>query len=228
MERISFSQVTITDGFWKRRQQINAKTTVYAVYDRFLETGRFAALHCDWREGEPNRPDCFWDSDVAKWIEAAAYLLEQERDDFLEQAIDNIVASIEKNQRPGGYYNSYFNAVEPSKRFCERICLIQRKIRRGYPESEGSAPKCRWVCRTVSSLQGGMGGTGSYLYSLLCVCQPRRQRDAGMGWNKVMEAIKKDARSAHLFLVVSIRLTFGVGHRKAAVYGVHGPTSTPV
>lgn len=82
MERIPFTQVKVTGGFWKRRQQINETTTIHAVYDRFVETGRFAAFGCSWREGEPNRPDCFWDSDVAKWMEAAAYLLEKKRMSF--------------------------------------------------------------------------------------------------------------------------------------------------
>lgn len=75
MHAIPFDQVVITDGFWKHWQDLNRNVTIHAVFDRFQETGRFDALRCAWKEGEKNRPHIFWDSDVAKWIEAVAYLL---------------------------------------------------------------------------------------------------------------------------------------------------------
>ena len=65
----------ITGGYWKHRQDINRDVTCRAVYERFVETHRFAALSCTWKEGQPNRPHIFWDSDVAKWMEGASYLL---------------------------------------------------------------------------------------------------------------------------------------------------------
>ena len=56
LQHIDFSKVTITGGFWKKRQDLSRKITVKAVFDRFTETGRFAALNCDWTEGKPFRP----------------------------------------------------------------------------------------------------------------------------------------------------------------------------
>ena len=74
-EKIDFSKVRITDGFWRQKQEMVKNVTARAVYDRFKDTGRIDAFKCDWKEGMPNRPHFYWDSDVAKWIEGVAYIL---------------------------------------------------------------------------------------------------------------------------------------------------------
>lgn len=61
-----------TAAFWKYYLDLDRQKVVRAVYRRFLETGRFDALSCQWQDGEENKPHIFWDSDVAKWIEGAA------------------------------------------------------------------------------------------------------------------------------------------------------------
>ena len=120
MQAISFRQVEITDGFWHRWQEINRKITIRAVKERFEETGRFDAFRCNWREGMPNRPHYFWDSDVAKWIEGAAYILEKAADDALEEKVDWVVAQIAANQSHDGYFNIYFTVCDPENRFRNR------------------------------------------------------------------------------------------------------------
>lgn len=120
MQNVSHEQVRLTGGFWREYQELNRKAIVKNVYDRFAETGRFAALKCNWREEMPNKPHIFWDSDVVKWMEGAAYLLLEEKDAELEALVDGMVADIAANQCADGYFNSYFIAVEPSKRFSGR------------------------------------------------------------------------------------------------------------
>ena len=120
MERIDFKNTTVTGGFWKKKQDMARKTTVYAVYDRFVETGRFDAFKFGWKEGDPQKPHYFWDSDVAKWIEGASYILAKHRDKKLEKIIDGTVAQIEKNQGADGYFNIYFTVIEPEARFSDR------------------------------------------------------------------------------------------------------------
>ena len=53
---VSFANVDITSGFWQHRQELNRNSTIYTVMQRFADTGRFEALRCRWREGDPNRP----------------------------------------------------------------------------------------------------------------------------------------------------------------------------
>ena len=117
---VTFDNVEITGGFWKKRQAINRKTTVYAVYEQFKKTGRFDAFKLKWREGMPQKPDIYWDSDVAKWMEAVAYFCQKRRDPELEAIVDEVVDDIERGRMADGYYNSYYNCVCPEKRFTNR------------------------------------------------------------------------------------------------------------
>ena len=113
-------KIRITGGFWKRRQEINRKITIGSVWNRFVETGRIDAFRCDWKEGQPNRPHIYWDSDVAKWIEAAAYLIAEEPCSALQEKIEWLIDRIEENQWKDGYFNLYYTVCEPGKRFTER------------------------------------------------------------------------------------------------------------
>ncbi len=121
MATVSYPSVSIQGGFWKTEQQLDRDTTVWAVYNRFAETGRFAALDCNWKEGEPQRPHIFWDSDIAKWLEGAAYLIQKEPNEKLEQLVDQAIDSLVKNQLDTGYMNSYFKTVEPDAIFTRRM-----------------------------------------------------------------------------------------------------------
>ena len=81
-----YRNVTFLNGFWHDKQRMNSTVTTRAVYDRFDETGRMEAFKCEWKEGAPNKPHIFWDSDVAKWMEGAAYIIAREdRPDLVEK-----------------------------------------------------------------------------------------------------------------------------------------------
>lgn len=120
MHNIGFSDVKITGGFWEQKQELIRNVTMDNVYDRFTETGRFDALKCLWREGDEPKPHVFWDSDVAKWMEAAAYLTELEPDEDFERKVDEAVQDIANNQTEDGYFNSYYLTVEKGVRFQNR------------------------------------------------------------------------------------------------------------
>lgn len=59
----------------------------------------------------------FWDSDVAKWIEAACYFLREEHDEEIDKAVKELVDMIRGAQQPDGYLNIHYTVVEPGKRF---------------------------------------------------------------------------------------------------------------
>ena len=122
MKNVRFDHIRIKDGFWRFYTDLNRKAVVKNVYDRFEETGRFDALRCNWREGDPNKPHIFWDSDVVKWMEGVAYILEEAPAPEWEALVDEMVDRIAENQRPDGYFNSYYLSCEPSKIFTDRTC----------------------------------------------------------------------------------------------------------
>ena len=120
MITLPYQHVTLNGGFLYEKQKLNESVTMQAVYDRFYDTGRISAFRCDWKEGDPNKPHIFWDSDVAKWMEAAAYILQKKSDPALEEKVESIIDEIEKNQWEDGYFNSYFITCEPENRFSDR------------------------------------------------------------------------------------------------------------
>ena len=117
---VPFTSVKLTDGFWKDKQQMNENVSVGSVYNRFADTGRIDAFRCDWREGMPGKPHVFWDSDVAKWIEAASYILAHTPRPDLEEKIEWLVSQIVRNQWADGYFNIHFQTIEPAARFTRR------------------------------------------------------------------------------------------------------------
>ena len=114
MEHIDFSRTRITGGYWAARQETNRSATLWAVYHRFQETKRFEALKCDIRNG---KSDIFWDSDVAKWMEGAAYLLNDGEYEQITAAIESAIDCIIENSDPNGYFNSHYLVTEQDQRF---------------------------------------------------------------------------------------------------------------
>ena len=119
-EILTYDNVNITGGFWREKQELIRKTTIWNVYKRFSDTGRFAAFKMDWKEGMPNKPHFFWDSDVAKWLESVAYLTKKQREPELEAIVDEVVDDIERAQTEDGYFNIFFQLFMPEKRFTIR------------------------------------------------------------------------------------------------------------
>ncbi|MBE6981563.1 MAG: glycoside hydrolase family 127 protein [Ruminococcaceae bacterium] len=117
---ISYQSCTVTGGFWENRQQINRSVTARAVYERFTDTHRFDLLKCPSRDAVEWTPHHFWDSDVAKWLEGAAYILAKHPDPWLQERAEEAIADLLANQWPDGYMNSYFTVTPAETRFTNR------------------------------------------------------------------------------------------------------------
>ncbi|MBO4276832.1 MAG: glycoside hydrolase family 127 protein [Clostridia bacterium] len=154
MLEADYRNVTITGGFFCEKQKLVDSATLDAVYDRFKETGRVSAFACRYKPGgKLPKPHPFWDSDVAKWIEAASYALGRGARPDLAEKIESIVDDIIANQWEDGYINSYYTAVEPENRFTRRAdhelycCghLIEAAV--AYYEATGRKRFLNAVCR---------------------------------------------------------------------------------
>ena len=118
---VPFSEINITDGFWQYRQRLNADVSIPNVYKRFDETDRFKAIYPMWK-APFSKSHIFFDSDTAKWIEAAAYVLAKNRAEYpeLERLCDDIIDRFAKRQAPNGYLNSFFQRYPLAPRFRAR------------------------------------------------------------------------------------------------------------
>ncbi|GCE31575.1 hypothetical protein KDA_70590 [Dictyobacter alpinus] len=114
---VPFTQVNIDDVFWKPRIDKNRLHTLPHSYHLLQTTGRLAAFRLDWEPGKGGEPHIFWDSDVAKWLEAASYSLANVPDTELEAQVDEAIALITSAQQPDGYLNPHFTIVEPEMRW---------------------------------------------------------------------------------------------------------------
>ncbi len=122
---LALTDVTIADAFWAPRRRVNRERTIPHIYRQLLATGRIDAFRRDWNPGPEIRARgqwggthvMFWDSDVAKWIEAASYSLATNPDPQLDALLDQVIGLIAQAQHPDGYLNTWFTSVDPQNRW---------------------------------------------------------------------------------------------------------------
>ncbi len=109
---------TPADPVFAGRIEQARRVTIPSALGRCRETGRIDAFKLEWKEGMPNRPHIFWDSDTAKVLEGMALMLELHPEDQaaaaeLEKLVDLVVSA----QQPDGYLNTHFTVVNPEGRW---------------------------------------------------------------------------------------------------------------
>ncbi|HYY31891.1 MAG TPA: beta-L-arabinofuranosidase domain-containing protein [Chthoniobacterales bacterium] len=122
---LSQSNVSITEGFWGTLQQKVGKVTLRHIYDQMLHQGHLDALRLDQRmhrgRQESNNwywgGSIFWDSDVAKWLEAASAYLHHSKDPRVDSLVDGTIELLAGAQQPDGYLNSHILTWRPRHRF---------------------------------------------------------------------------------------------------------------
>ncbi len=112
---MNLKDVRITEGFWKKRKEINKKISFYAILKTFEDSGRIRSLTKDLKDDETHH--IFWESDLAKLMETAFFILNHEHDDKLINICNDIIDKIIHNQEEDGYLNSYFSFNEPENKF---------------------------------------------------------------------------------------------------------------
>ncbi len=80
----------------------------HAIENFKIAAGRTKGEHYGW---------VFQDSDVYKWLEAAAYTLKNYPDEELRKIADEVVDLIGEAQEESGYLNTYFTIMEPDHKY---------------------------------------------------------------------------------------------------------------
>ncbi len=125
MHMLPLNQFTAADGFWKNYMEL-VRTQVIpyqweALNDRVegaepSYSVRNFKIAAGKMEGEFSGP-VFQDSDVYKWLEAAAYTLMWHPDEELEKTADEMIELIHAAQQPDGYLDTYYIINGLEKRF---------------------------------------------------------------------------------------------------------------
>lgn len=120
LRSLPLGAVSVTGGFWARKQEINRQVTLRHGYRQLERAGNLNNLRLAAGRGEgAYRPPLFMDSDVYKWLEAAAYDLGNRRDPEVEAMADELIALLEAAQQEDGYLNSYYQVVAPDQRWAD-------------------------------------------------------------------------------------------------------------
>ncbi|MGW2830943.1 glycoside hydrolase family 127 protein [Streptomyces sp. NPDC001286] len=109
----------VADGFWRSRREVNAGTSIPQGPGLLESAGNLHNLRlaAGTAEGEFQGAYPFVDTDVYKWLEAAAWQLAQGRSAELEADVDRIVSLVAAAQQPDGYLNTWFQLVKGGERY---------------------------------------------------------------------------------------------------------------
>ncbi|MFI8229976.1 glycoside hydrolase family 127 protein [Streptomyces sp. NPDC085900] len=109
----------VADGFWQSRREVNAGTSIPQGPGLLESAGNLHNLRlaAGTAEGEFQGAYPFVDTDVYKWLEAAAWQLAQGRSAELEADVDRIVSLVAAAQQPDGYLNTWFQLVKGGERY---------------------------------------------------------------------------------------------------------------
>ena len=120
IQPVPFTDVQITDDFWKPRMEINRTVTIPHAFKKCEETGRMDnfAIAGGLKQGEQQGIYPFDDTDIYKTLEGASYCLMIHPDPKLEAYLDSIITLIAAAQEDDGYlYTARTNKSEQLKRW---------------------------------------------------------------------------------------------------------------
>ncbi len=161
---LALTAVSVEDEFWAPRLRTNRERTIPLEYQQCRDTGRIDAFRLQWQPGQEPVPHVFWDSDVAKWIEAASYSLATHPDPELDALLDEVIALVASAQQADGYLNTHFTVVEPDKRWTnlrdrhELYCaghLIEAAV--AHYQATGKRTLLETLCRYADHIDGVFG-----------------------------------------------------------------------
>lgn len=122
---VDFTRVTLTGAFWSERLDTVLTRTIPSQHDRLAQAGILESLELKqpppplriprWPNGHTHQ--VFWDSDLGKWIEAAAYALNHRRAPAIEAQVEAIIDRMQAAQLPDGYLNFWYQGHEIENRW---------------------------------------------------------------------------------------------------------------
>jgi DUF1680 family protein len=112
--------IKMGDGLWAARTKTNVERSIPTLLQELKEHGivdNFRRL--SGRKKVERRGPLYTDSDLYKWIEAVAFVLQSEDNPRLRATMESLTDEIAATQEPSGYLNTYYVEERKEKRFTE-------------------------------------------------------------------------------------------------------------
>src|SRR5579862_262415 len=119
LHSVPIRAVHMGDGFWSARMRINVERSIPSMLEELEQHGVMDNFRRLTGKQAPRRGPLYTDSDVYKWIEAAAFALESGDRPDLRATVDRLTGVILAAQEPSGYLNTYYVDDRKEKRFSE-------------------------------------------------------------------------------------------------------------
>jgi len=118
LRSIPISAVKLRDRFWQPRLIALQEVTIPTQYELMEQTGRIDNFRrVAGKVGGEFRGLYFNDSDVYKWLEAAAWSLAVQPNEKVADLMDKVIAEIEAAQDADGYLNTFFSLERKNQRW---------------------------------------------------------------------------------------------------------------
>jgi uncharacterized protein len=118
LKPVPVDAVTLTDTFWAPRIARNRVTTIPGQYELLATTGRLENFKRVAGPSDKAYEGIFFnDSDVYKWLEAAAWSLATHPDPDLDALCDEVIWLIGAAQDSDGYLDTYFSLERKRERW---------------------------------------------------------------------------------------------------------------
>jgi len=120
LHSVPIRAIRMDHGFWSARMRINMERSIPTMFHELEEHGVVDNFrHLSGGKQPPRRGPLYTDSDIYKWMEAMAYVLQSEDRPDLRATFDQLTDEILAAQEPSGYLNTYNVDERKDKRFAE-------------------------------------------------------------------------------------------------------------
>jgi hypothetical protein len=112
--------VKMGEGFWSPRMRVNVERSIPTLLELLEQHGivdNFRRL--SGRSSTPRRGPLYTDSDLYKWMEAVAFVLQSGDRPELRTQLDRLIDEVVVAQEPSGYLNTYYVDDRTRLRFSE-------------------------------------------------------------------------------------------------------------
>jgi DUF1680 family protein len=122
LRNIPVHAVTIQNGFWASRREINVTKSIPSMHDLLEVNGRMNNFRrLTGKSNEPQRGPVYSDSDVYKWTEAVGFALQSGDRPEIRAMAERAIAEVVAAQQSDGYLNTYYVGDKASQRMQPQV-----------------------------------------------------------------------------------------------------------